>query len=168
MPPSTNKLVTPIRRAALAAAAIGLTLSGAAIFVGHTRVHAAAAPYAAPLDDNSIAALTSLDKAMETLASRVTPAIVNVAVTSRGVNHQAAGESPDGDSQGSQGGNPDELQGLPPGIAQFFGQGGGQRMQPQQPRIQRGIGSGVIISPDGYIVTYNHVVEGASSIIIYM
>jgi len=44
---------------------------------------AVAAPAAAPLDDNSVSALLSLDQAMETLAARVTPAIVNVAVTSR-------------------------------------------------------------------------------------
>ena len=40
------------------------------------------APAAAALDDNSVSALLSLDRAMETLAARVTPAIVNVTVTS--------------------------------------------------------------------------------------
>ena len=54
---------------------------GAAFFAGHGRVHAAAAM---PLDDNSVSALTSLDQAMEAVASKVTPAVVNVAVTSRG------------------------------------------------------------------------------------
>ena len=44
---------------------------------------AAAAPAAAPLDVDSVSALLSLDKAMETLAARVTPAVVNVTVTSR-------------------------------------------------------------------------------------
>ena len=44
---------------------------------------ASASPAAAPLDVDSVGALLSLDKAMETLAARVTPAVVNVTVTSR-------------------------------------------------------------------------------------
>ena len=44
---------------------------------------AASAPSAAPLDADSVGALMALDKAMETVAARVTPAVVNVTVTSR-------------------------------------------------------------------------------------
>ena len=45
----------------------------------------------------------------------------------------------------------------------FFGGRGGQRQQQmQQPRV--GFGSGVIISKDGYIVTNNHVIDGADEI----
>jgi serine protease Do len=112
---------------------------------------AVAAPAAAPLDDNSVGALLSLDQAMETLAARVTPAIVNVAVTSR--SKEAAEQQ------------------LPDDLQQFFGPGFGQGFGPRgrpQPRIEHGIGSGVIISPEGYIVTNNHVIDGAVDIRVTM
>ena len=38
---------------------------------------------AGPLDDSSVSALVALDNAVEAVAARVTPAVVNVAVTSR-------------------------------------------------------------------------------------
>jgi hypothetical protein len=56
---------------------------------------AVAAPAAAPLDDNSVGALLTLDRAMETLAARVTPAVVNVTVASKANAQQSrGGESP--------------------------------------------------------------------------
>ncbi len=61
----------------------------------------------------------------------------------------------------SQGRNPfgDDL------FEQFFGNRGGQFFQ-QPP--QQGSGSGVIISDDGYIVTNNHVVDGADEVTVVM
>ena len=92
-------------------------------------------------------------------------------VTSRGSEEQIS-------QQGQQ-------QELPPGFAQFFGpngpfgglgqqgqgpgQGQGRHLQqPQQQQLEHGIGSGIIISPDGYIVTNNHVVDGAVSVKVTM
>jgi len=143
---TTNQLVEKVKRFAIPLALAGSFALGAALFVGSGGVHAASAFTASPIDDNSVSALSALDNAMETVAARVTPAVVNIAVTSKG-GHNAADDTTN------------QLQGLPPGFAQFFGQG-----VPQQPQIEHGIGSGVIISPDGYIVTNNHVVDGATEI----
>ena len=109
------------------------------------------APSAPALDDNSVGALLSLDQAMETLAAHVTPAIVNVTVTSRSKPNPAAQ--------------------FPEDMRQFFGPFGqffGPNPQQAQPRVEHGLGSGVIISPNGYIVTNNHVIEGATDIRITM
>src|ERR1035438_1568358 len=68
---------------------------------------------------------------------------------------------------GFQGGD----DGIPPMFRQFFGRdegnGGGQFRMPRQQR-EEGLGSGVIVSPNGYILTNNHVVDHASTVTVIM
>jgi serine protease Do len=141
----TRRLAVPMLALALVASFVTYEC------VKPTAARAAAAPPAAPLDVDSVSALLALDKAMETLAARVTPAVVNVTVTSRTKPEMSGNQ-------------------IPEDMQQFFGQSNqfgqffGPHMQQRQPQIEHGMGSGVVISPDGYIVTNNHVIDGAVDI----
>ena len=160
---TTNSLVARAKKLAVPAGILATFLFVFTFFFDHNRAMAAAA---GPLDDSSVSSLVALDNAVEAVAARVTPAVVNVAVTSR-VSDDEQGER-HGRGQDSGGINPQDL---PPGLRQFFfgqgGPGGGQGMKPQ-PQIEHGVGSGVIISPDGYIVTNDHVVDGATEMRVTM
>jgi serine protease Do len=141
---------TPLGRTA----GVSLLIAALAAFGGMSHAHAAqaaethSAQVAARVAPVKSGSLEDTQAAIANVATRVSPSVVTITTT----RTQAAG---------AQGGQEDLFNN--PFFRQFFGNPG-RMPTPSQPDMEMGMGSGVIVSPNGYILTNNHIVEDASQL----
>ncbi len=154
-----NQRITATTLAIIAATcfALGLGISSGSRWI--TPSAAETLPAAPPASTSPYPATPSTPGSFSALAARLSPMVVNVKV----VKVEKVGNFPS--FSFPQGQMPEGFKDFLNRFFQEMPNTGNMPRNQQMPRIQ-GAGSGVIISKDGYVLTNNHVIEGAKEITV--
>ncbi|TWU60717.1 putative periplasmic serine endoprotease DegP-like precursor [Rubripirellula tenax] len=136
---------------ALAAMLVGSLTTGVVMSLPQSLQNEAigqdAPPEARAVQRQNLTTADNLSTAFRNVAELMRPSVVSIKTKQKQIVRTRSRRSP---------------QGLPPGFEDFFGGGGGQL----QERESSGMGSGVIVRADGYILTNNHVIEDADELTV--
>src|ERR1700681_46204 len=144
----TRKSLKPLVWSILLLGGSALTMAtGFAVNSGENSKGTQNAPLHVQVDNNPLTRDMKEGNSFALIVKKVAPSVVKISVTMKGANNPLANSDMDF-------------------FRRFFGEDGMKQMNPGKLHVptEHGLGSGVIVSADGYILTNNHVVNNASEI----